>query len=53
MRDGSRLKVYVDGKLAANAESDASPLAAANGSPLRIGFGPHSHFRGKMREVRL
>jgi hypothetical protein len=53
VRDGPRLQLYVDTKLAATAESDASPLAAANSSLLTIGFGPHSHFRGKMREVRI
>jgi len=53
VREGSRLRMYVDGKLAATADSDNRPIAAASGAPLRIGLGPHSHFRGKMREVRI
>jgi hypothetical protein len=53
VREGKQLKMYVNGKLAATADSDAAPIAAANRAPLRIGLGPHSHFRGKMREVRV
>src|SRR5205823_5421057 len=53
VRDGSWLRIYVDHKLAASSKSDDSPLSAANSSPLKIGFGPHSHFRGRMREVRI
>jgi hypothetical protein len=53
VREGARLRLYVDGNLAASAESAASPLASSNDSPLRIGFGPHSYFRGKMRDVRI
>jgi hypothetical protein len=53
VRDGKRLRMYVDGKLAATSESSNSPLMAANNAPLRLGLGPHSHFRGKMREVRI
>lgn len=53
VRKGPRLEIYVNGKLASSAESSDSPVAAANSAPLRIGFGPHSFFRGKMRDVRL
>jgi hypothetical protein len=52
-RDGSTLRLYVDGKLAATSKSDAKPIAAANNAPLLIGLGPHSHFRGRMREIRI
>jgi hypothetical protein len=53
VREGKLLKLYVDGKLIASSETNDSPITAANDAPLRIGFGPHSHFRGKLREVRL
>jgi hypothetical protein len=53
VRERSKLRMYVDGKLAATSESEALPIAAATSAPLRIGFGPHSYFRGKMREVRV
>jgi hypothetical protein len=43
----------VDGKLVATSESKDAPLTASNNESLKIGFGPHSYFHGKMREVRL
>lgn len=53
VRNGRELRLYVDGKLAAAAEAGGDELDVSCDSPLRIGFGPQSHFRGKIREVRL
>jgi hypothetical protein len=53
VRDGANMKLYVDGRLAAESGSDEAPLAVTTDAPLRIGFGPHSQFQGKIREVRI
>ena len=54
VREGDRLKLYVDGRLAAT----STPFRPAdydlsNDQPLRIGFGEMDYFSGKIREVRL
>lgn len=54
VRDGGRLKLYVDGRLAA--ESAAFPAGVDDVStegPLRIGIGGHDYFNGRMRDVRI
>jgi hypothetical protein len=52
VREKNGLTLYVDGK--AVARSDAgSEFDVTNDSPLRIGYGQQSYFRGKIREVRL
>jgi hypothetical protein len=53
VRQGGRLRLYLDGKLAAessdfyNGDYDLS-----NAQPLRIGFGQTDYFHGKIRDVR-
>ena len=54
VRGGDRLRLYIDGALAA--ESDPFAPSEHNldtGAPMRIGFGPHDYFNGRMRGVRL
>lgn len=54
VRDGDRLKLYVDGKLAAESAAFSSEeYDLANAQPLRIGFGETDYFTGKLREVRV
>jgi hypothetical protein len=53
VRTGSTLKLHIDGRLAASSEVAAAEVGVSNDVPLRIGFGPQSHFRGKIREVQL
>jgi len=53
-RDGAHLKLYVDGDLVSTStEFDPSAYDLTNDRPLTIGFGPHDHFNGKLRDVRL
>ena len=54
VRERDRLKLYLDGRLAAT----STPFRSAdydlsNDRPLRIGFGEMDYFSGKIREVRL
>ena len=53
VRDGSTMKLFVDGRLVAESRSEEAPLDVTTDAPLRIGFGPHSQFQGKIREVRI
>jgi len=53
VRSGNRLTLFVDGRPVSSATSDHDPIDASNEAPLLIGFGPQSHFHGRMREVRL
>jgi hypothetical protein len=53
VREGGKLRLYVDGKLAATAQTDGDDVDVSSDAPLRIGFGPQSHFRGNIQEVRL
>ena len=54
MRFGNRLSLFVDGKrLAESARLDPARFDLAASAPLRIGFGEHDFFRGRLREVRL
>lgn len=45
------LNLYVNGELVAS--NAAETLDVNNDAPLRIGVGPQSYFKGKLREVRL
>ncbi|MEX0725798.1 MAG: LamG domain-containing protein [Planctomycetaceae bacterium] len=48
------LTLYVDGKkVAQSTPFDASDFNLTNDKPLRIGFGEHAHFNGKMRDLRI
>jgi len=53
VRNGKRLTLYVDGQQTASTTSDRDAIDVANAAPLQFGFGPQSHFHGRMREVRL
>jgi hypothetical protein len=53
VRNGGTLHFYTDGKMAASAACEADKVDLSNEAPLKIGLGSHSHFRGKIREVRL
>ncbi|MSS70225.1 MAG: LamG domain-containing protein [Candidatus Latescibacteria bacterium] len=54
VRHGDRLKLYVDGRLAATSSPfNPADYDLSNDSPLRIGFGAHDHFNGKIRDLRL
>jgi hypothetical protein len=53
-RRGTRLELYVGGKLAATSPAfDAADYNLSSAAPLRIGFGERNYFSGKIREVRL
>jgi hypothetical protein len=52
VREGNELKLYVDSRLVSSAKTDGATFDVSTDVPLRIGFGPHSHFCGKIREVR-
>lgn len=54
VREGGRLKLYLDGQLAA----ESSPFLSgeydlSTNEPLRIGFGQVDYFHGRMADVRL
>jgi hypothetical protein len=52
IRKGRSLELHVDGKPVASS-SASSDLDVSTTAPLLIGFGPQSHFRGQLRDVRL
>jgi len=50
----SKGHVYVDGELVASSSAfDPAAFDISTDKPLRIGFGPHDYFRGRMRDVKL
>jgi hypothetical protein len=54
VRQGDRLKLYVDGApVATSTPFNPADYDLSNGRPLRIGFGPHDHFNGRLRDLRL
>jgi hypothetical protein len=53
VRRGAALELYIDGQLASRADCKANSVDISTDAPLLIGHGPQSHFRGKMRDVRL
>ena len=54
MRDGNRLKLFVDGKLVAqSSEFSAEDYDLSTDRPLRIGFGQSDYFAGKIQDVRI
>jgi hypothetical protein len=54
VRDGTRLKLYVDGQPAATSRPfDPAEYDLSNAAPLKIGFGEHDYFNGQMRKVRI
>ncbi|HPU35033.1 MAG TPA: hypothetical protein PK184_20255 [Phycisphaerae bacterium] len=53
VRRGGRLELYVDGELVSESPAVDRPIDVSVEQPLRIGFGPHDHFRGEIRDVQL
>lgn len=54
VRRGSRLELYVDGSSVATSSAfDPSDYNLANDRPLRIGFGEHDYFNGKLNDLRI
>ena len=54
VRERGRLKLYVNGKLAAKSSSfDPADYDVSTDQPLRIGFGQTDYFSGKISEVRV
>jgi len=54
VREGDRLKLYVDGRLVATSTSfRPADYDLSNDQPLRIGFGEMDYFSGMIKEVRI
>ncbi len=54
VREKGRLRLYVDGTQVAESGSfDGSAFDLEPGRPLKIGFGQHDHFNGRMKDVRI
>jgi hypothetical protein len=54
VREGRKLKLYVNGKLAATSElRDGPAFNLSNNLPLLIGFGAQNYFTGWLSDVRL
>jgi hypothetical protein len=54
VRRGNRLRLFVDGRLAAtSAEFDPGRYDLTTAGPLKIGFGEQDYFTGRIRDVRL
>lgn len=54
MRAGNRLKLFVDGKRVAESPPfEAARFNLTANAPLKIGFGEHDYFHGRLRDVRL
>ena len=54
LRAGNHLRLFVDGKrVAASAPFDPARFDLAANVPLKIGFGEHDYFHGRLHDVRL
>lgn len=53
VRNKKAMELFVDGKLVASSKIAGDLLDVSSEAPLRIGFGSHSHFYGKIREVKI
>ena len=54
VRDGDRLRLFVDGEaVAESGEFDAGAFDLQPGQSLKIGFGQHDYFNGRMKDVRV
>ena len=54
VRTSNELKLYIDGHhVASSAAFKKHDFDLSNEEPLRIGFGAHDYFKGRMRDVRL
>ena len=51
---GGLLKLYIDGQCRAQSSPfDPAEYDLSTPSPLRIGFGQHDYFNGRMKDLRL
>ena len=54
VKSADTLKLYVNGKLVSSSSTfDASRFNLQPNQPLKIGFGQHDYFNGKMKDVRV
>ena len=54
VRANDKLQLYVDGKLVnESATFNSSEWKLQPDQPLRIGFGQHDYFNGRMKDVRI
>lgn len=54
VKSGDRLKLYIDGKhVADSTKFDPEKFNLNTQSPLKIGFGQHDYFNGKMKDLRI
>jgi hypothetical protein len=54
VKSAGKLKLYVNGKLVSSSDAfEASRFNLQPNQPLKIGFGQHDYFNGKMKDVRL
>jgi hypothetical protein len=54
VKKGGELKLYVDGKCVDTSTTfDPEKFDLSNAVPLKIGFGQHDYFNGRMRDLRL
>ncbi len=54
IRDGNKLKLYVDGALAATSSAfNPADYTLSNDKPLKIGSGQHNTFNGRIRDLRI
>lgn len=54
VKNGGQLKVFVDGRCAATSDPfHPADYDLSTGVPLRLGFGEHDYFKGKLRDLRL
>ena len=54
VKAGGRLKIYVNGRqTGASAPFDPNDFDISNPQDLKIGFGPHDYFNGRMRDLRF
>ena len=54
MKTKDRLQIYLDGKrVAQSTPFNPGQYDLRTKQPLKIGFGQHDYFNGKMRDVRL
>ena len=54
VREKGQLKIYIDGELkATSSRSEGENYDLSSQEPLRIGFGAHDYFCGKMADVRI
>jgi hypothetical protein len=54
VRQNDRLELFIDGRLVAGSSAfDPKDFNLSNGQPLRIGFGQHDFFCGRMKDVKI